>query len=445
MGNSYRPRARLRLAVPQFGSTRAQAIQMRDAHALTLEAHVLSAQLERNDHHNADVLTVTAAWSDVGVDVRTVHNATCAFWLADGDPDIDNSQPLFVGICVDAKRTAGDSGQTVELKFHDYSALWIASKPYPVTDLPSFGDTLESAFAKIKKSTGYYEVGEDRIISTVDAMTLEIRDPALASRTLGGVVSGRLIRLGAFPLAEGAHSSWDVWTQIVASAAALSWVEGDRVILTSATEHYKTAGAPPAMIWGSNILSIEERLRPEVTQRGIAVQGWDPLSGHIIEAYYPPVGDPRLKRKRPKASPPDMPIASQYDFYQRLDVSNLAALERIAQNAWEERSRQEISGHLTTAEMRVDGVNLLDLRTGDQITVKIDQDTEMLRALDTNARIVRLVTNGYSRETAELIAANLDALASIDAGMHVTRMTVDYSDNTFEIGIDYHNRIVTTD
>ena len=450
----YRPRMACRLQVPTFADGRDDTV--------SIPMRIRRATVEYNDHNHADTLSVLGQWRDVGVDPRFLKNATVELWMGNADERGDfipsDANLRFIGVMTRPRRVAKESGGfEVELELHVYTELFLAQKPFPSRGAPSFSDTLPDAWRKICDHVG--PMGDDgEIQSSVSVLAerIEFRGGIDPSITLGKAVAARFAKLASVPI-KANTDAWAVWQQCVGMLGLISFIDRDRCIVTTSTEHY-TADTAPRMIWGQNILELEESTNAKFSDKGVAITSFDPLTGTTLEAFYPTPGDKRINRKRPAAQgkhskPKEQPFPSdRYDFFEYHGVTEIAQLEAIARRAWEERSRQELEGSLHTAEMFAKSVSketidLMTLRAGDAVRVVIDPyDKEALASVGSGPeRIAYLMDRGYGREVADLIVRNMKAMNALDPVFHVTRArtTLETTGDSgkFEIEIAYHNRI----
>lgn len=451
--------------VPVTSATRAGAGEGR-SNTVALNVRVRSATLEMNDHNHADTLTITAEWKDTGIDPRFLKNGTVEFWLGEADangvftPSERNFR--FLGIVNRVKRIAkAEQSMTVEIEFHDYTALFIQQKPFSSAGVPAYSDTLADAWKQICDHTGPF--GPDgKVQSSVEVLRdrLEFRGQ-LAGKDLGSMVLGQAVSARFANLKKVATKTntdaWAVWSQCVGSLGLITFIDRDKCIVTTSTEHY-TSETAPRLIWGKNIAEIEESTASTFSDKGVAITSFDPVTGTTIEAFYPPPDDERINRKRisaakKHAAPPRPPTNSdRYDFFEYNGVTNPDILAEIARRAWDERSRQELEGSLRTYEMAVDGedggrVDLLEIRAGDVVRVELDPtDSGALTSIPSETARVRYLTDrGYSDDVATLIARNAPALESLERKYHAKRVRVELEveedGGKFEVTIDFHNRI----
>lgn len=452
----YRPRAICQLYVAPSGD---RSTTVDSSTELPIRPRQVS--IEYNDHNHADTASVHVDWRDAGVDPRIINNAIIYIYIGDGDDFVPNDSTLrFVGVMTRPKRVAQEgSGFHVELEFHDYTELFLSQKPFPTKGLPSMTDTLLSAWQKICDYTGPLDNdGEDPsdILSSVEALRdqLKFRGGVDPNLVLGKAVASRFAKLTSVP-AKPNTDAWAVWQQCVGMLGLISFIDRDSCIVTTTTEHFDSDDAPK-LIWGQNILEVEEETNAKFSDKGVALTSFDPLTGTTLEAFYPHPNDKRIRRKKvaagkKKAKPPVFE-SERYDFFEYHGITDLDKLESIAQAAYEARSIQELGGQLRTCEMFVDTVSkrsfdLLSLRAGDNIRVEIDPlDNETIRAMgSTSQQIEYLVARGYTIDVAKLIIGNMKTLAKMDPTFHATRVGITLSSDgdsgKFEVAISFQNRI----
>lgn len=449
----YRPRVACQIHVP--------ALVGDSDSTVTLDIRTRRVSLEYNDHNHADTASISAEWRDAGVDPRFLKNATCEIWLGNADesgsftPGEKNLR--FVGVMTRPRRIAREgSGFQVDLEFHDYTALFLEQKPFPTKGLPSFRDTLLDAWQKICDHTGHLDDDGETTLSSVKVLRdrIEFRGDVDPNLVIGRAVAERFARLTSVP-AKANSDAWSVWQQCVGMLGLIAFIDRDRCVVTTSTEHYAPEEAPK-LVWGLNILELEEETNARYSDKGVALTSFDTISGTTYEAFYPSPGDKRIRRKRVAAKKRRAAArtieSERYDFYEYHGVTDLDRLHDIARRVYEERSRQELEGRLVTAEMFADtisqqSVDLLDLRAGDNIRVEIDPlDQQTLTALESDdRRIDYLVDRGYRPEVAKLIVRNMKELGKLDPTFHAGSVNIDLETNgdsgKLRVAITFHNRI----
>lgn len=450
---THKPLMMMTLDVPKRGSR---------TEFVTIHPKLISAKWTKNHHLVADELTVTMGVEDTGVDPRVLRNARCVFFMwDDAKEDFEpNKHVRFTGICVKAHKKLEDAGSwVVEMTFHDYTTLFINNKPLKTTGLPYWQDTLKQVWERICDNTGWQDPDskDKKIISSVAELKpgLVFARADFAARTVGDMVPLRFHAISRPQPKQGA-SSWDVWQWVVGSLGLVSYIDNDKCIVTDTNEHYKDYNAP-ILLYGGNIFSLEEEVDTTITNKGILLKSYNPLTGRVIEAFYPPAGDDRLKfrraavRKRSEAGATvtENEASKDYEEYNRYDITDQTALDRAAREAYEERSRQEVQITLKTAEMELntrggETIDILGLRAGDAISIAVanEEDALVLRIMDsTSARIGYLTRMGYDEGVATLIAENMGDEALADTTFHVKTLEVELEPDKFEVQIKAHNLI----
>lgn len=475
MPGIYRPRMAASIRVPIVGSIQERIAMAEDDSVVELPMRVHTGAYVRNDHNHADSCKLIAEWFDAGIDPRIFSSCTCRFWLGnaadDGTWQPNDADLRFAGVVTRVGRIMQNegSGFTVELDFDDYTAFFLESKPFPPEGVPDFSQTLSQAWARICDHTG--PIGDDgQILSTVGALRDRIVFRGKASDVLVGKgVPVRFQKIGkVVPKAD--TDAWSVWQQVVGAVGLVSFMHLDQCIVTTMTDYY-TSVAPPVLVFGQNIAAIEETRDIKFSGKGIGLTSFDPLTGTTIESLWPPVGDKRVKRKKvgasraskstasrakPKPAPTQDQVRKSEDreYFDVPGVTDQSVLDTYAERVWEERSRQELEGTVTTGEMvveRTDGTafDILGLAGGDALRIEFDPEHifEIGQLTDFDARVARAVDLGYSEQVAEVVARNLGEFAKLDSIFHVKSLSVHAEtastsdDGQFRVEIHFVNRI----
>ena len=445
------------LRVAQMGSPAERASQATDDQLISFPVRVRRAFWERNDHQHADLLRLSAEWRDAGADPRLLSSATVQFYLGSADDQgIWTPGPAtlrFTGTLVRPRRVAREGeGLMAELEFQDYTAFFLRAK-LPPEGIPDYSQSLPDAWTRICDSTGYLDpAGSTQIISTVAALRDRLTPVGQLAQgslpTLGQAAAPRFARLGARVPTKPGADAWAVWQQCVGMCGLISFIQGDQCIVTLAQDYYSDHD-PPRLVWGQNILQMSEARNADLAGKGVGVTSFDPLTGRSLEAFYPALGSSPSKRALSSGGK----VSDHYEMFPYAGVTDQAALDALARRIWEERSRQELEGHLSTVEMLSDTVSgdtfdLLNLGAGDAIRVEFEEkDKEALRSIPTvQARIAYLTDRGYSDGVAELVAKDADALSAAPPEFCVKRVTVDLQTDgdggSFELQVNYCNRLI---
>lgn len=446
----WRPRMAATLTVPILG-TRAQRIgQERSDEVVTLPVRPRSARLVANDHNRADELSLVLDWTEAGVDPRLLDDAVVAFYLDNADdfgrwaPNDSNCRFVGIASLVTSSRDA-DGAATVEVEAVDYTSLFLRARPFGSSGVPEFKQTLEEAWRRVVSQTPGAERLADR---------LALRGFSSAPK-LADAVGERFRRLSRVPV-NPETDAWAVWQQCCGMLGLVSYIDRDQCVVTTATNLY-TEEDPPVLLWGLNLLSWQETRDTELAGKGVGVTSFDPLTQRVLEAYYPPRRDRRATRKRVAAAPvgeqPPPGHHERRDWYSRPEITDQAALDRVARRIYEERSRQEMTGKASTAEWAVNTLStqepfeLVRLRAGDSVQVTVDPRDRLLLANMGGEReqLEYLAQRGYAPDVADLIVRNLENLVGLSsiyfARSVTTELSLEHEGGSFRVDVDYVNRI----
>jgi hypothetical protein len=447
----WRPRMLANLTVPILGTREQRINQAKNTEALELTVRPKRIRLESNDHNEADRLTLTADWTECGVDPRILDDAVVTLWIgtADefGDWTLSTQNARFIGLArgISARRSA-DAAAEVELDCVDYTTLFLNAKPFGSSGIPDYTQRLDEAWQRICEQTPGAE-------ALADAIVLEGLDEF---PLLGKAVAERFRKLKQVPT-KPETDAWAVWQQCCGMVGLISFMRLDKCVVTTATNYY-TELNPSKLIWGRNLLEWSEHRDTDLAGKGVGLTSFDPISGTTIEAFYPPIGDDRVKRKKAGAKKlkgkdaAAMRQREDRDYFALPGVTNADVLADIAQRVWEERSRQELEGQAVTRDMWTETedqsvFDLLTLKAGDSVSVQIDpRENQILGALPTDgSRELYLTNRGYTEQVARLIVANMKEFTALGSTFHVrsvsTELETDREGGSFSVSVNYINRI----
>jgi hypothetical protein len=445
----YRPRVHVQLTLPADEKVTRGASG--GGESISFPVRVSRIWIERNDHNRADECKLQAAWKDAGCDPRLIRNAVVEVYVGaaaeDGLWRPERRDLRFAGIAKRVQRVAAeDEGFSVEFDFLDYTTLFLEAKPFATAGIPDVSMTLEQAWRTIVSQTPGADVLADR---------LAFEGGARGDLPLGKSVAPRFRRLAARVPTKPNTDAWAVWQHCVGMLGLISFIRADECVVTTATDLY-TAERPPKFVWGRSILSMREARNLVDAGKGIGLTSYDPISGTAIEAVWPPVGDKNIKHKRLSAKKAQDQVAVRESeeriYYAYPGITNEEDLLEAAERVYEEKSRQELEGTMTTGEMFVEDVanrwfDVLSLSAGDVVRIEFEQrDRELLASLPTEqARVQYLVDRGYSRDLARFMARNMSELTRLEPNFFAKRVTTEFVEEedggSFTVEISYANRI----
>lgn len=460
----YRPRMAVKLYLPSGDSPAQRSANESNDELVPILAPCHRLRIESNPHNLADECEVALTYDAAGVDPRFIRNAVIYVYVGDGDDDGTFTPSLdtlrFLGIVVEASRAMGESGgMQVHLLCQDYTCLFLATKPFSPKGVPELTDNLRQAWGRICDFTGLVDFDDDghvKVVSTVSQLRdrMEFRGVTDPGPIIGSAMPKRLGSDGKLPVAHEADA-WAVWKTAVGAVGLITYIENDRVIVTTATDYY-TGDDPPRFVWGKNVVEfVERRNVHSLNAKPVCLQSYDPLQMRMMQAFWPAV-EKAAKKKRSRATALAKAAATNardFDvFIYPYPVANVDVLTECARLVYEERSRAELTGNLKTIEMFVDtasdsAFDLLGLRSGHRIRVEIDREalTEIQKLASVGQRTGRLVALGYQADMAEFIAKNLDSITSTTPEFQVhsvvTEMETSAEGGSFSVSVSYVNRI----
>ncbi len=465
----YRPRCVAALYVPDLGEPAARVAQEGTDAVTRLVVNVRRVRIESNNHNEADECELSILYDDAGIDPRVLKSAEAYVYLGMAD-DRGNFQPgpdnlRFIGIATDVERTLSEGGgKEIRIRFLDYTTLFLTARQFPAEGIPLFTDGLVQAWRRICDHTGYYDwssgFNNPQVVSTVARLRdrIEFTDESLQHLRLGDAVSPRLAKLGKLQVKQHADA-WSVWQTAVGSLGLISYIRGDRCIVTTATDYY-TSDDPPRFIWGKNVKELREnRDANALSGKNVGLFCFDPLLRRTIEAYWPPLENvkttsPRQKKSAASALGPGVTVRAQdYEIFDYDGcVTDAKFLQEIARRVWEERSRQELVGDMKTVVMLTETYNgnvfdVLAIQSGDRVRIEIDRPalTQIMKLDDLGSRVEALQQREYSDDMAVFIAENLDAIARMPPEFQVhsstTSLEIDVGGGRYETNIRFINRI----
>ena len=425
---------------------------------------LVKARVTKNDFNSADEAEVDIAYAQAPFDPRLLSNAIVYVYLANaagtGEWRPQPTDLRFVGIVNSAERTLDDEHKTVRLRALDYTTLFLSMKPYPQsTGSPLLSQTLRQAWATVCDHVGFYDftTPTGQLTSSVSDLRANIRgipDDSLLDQPIGSAMLSRIAQLGAVQIPHEADG-WAAWRACVDPLGLLTWIDGDTCWVAQAPDYY-SAKNPAVFQYGQNVKMVSEsRDVSNLNGKGIHLTSFDPVTGKTLESFFPHRDDQRVVKKRLNATrtpgAPGLAPVTDYEHQTYPYSCTQDSLNAVAERVWEERSRQELEGRLTTNKMTVlakDGktqIDLLGMKHGDQIIVALDQVAldEMRKLPTTFARSYYLLQRGFSASIAALIARDQGYLSRLLPTFVVKQVTFDYDSEaqSFNTEVSFCSRI----
>jgi hypothetical protein len=282
---------------------------------------------------------------------------------------------------------------------------------------------------------------------------------------------------------EKDESVWDHICKITLQTGLVPVLRGFTLFLSEPRVIFSQLAAARRMVWGRNLkrLSFARKLAGRRNDT-IEVRCPDPSIGRTLWARYPVVGDePRSGVLGLAGSP--QPVVTRANnvtpnglgtetvrIMTVRSVTDLKALERIAESVFEQEARQEVEGSFETDEISSfddDGSgDLLSLQAGEPITIEVAPPAELAVPEATDGGTSRAVTGsslqelqaqsaaqrqqyleglGMSPQTSRRLAAAQEQVALLTT-FRAGNVNLTWSaDEGIAIDADFHNFIVVRD
>ena len=436
---------------------------------VSFPVRVQSITLTINDHTHADELRAVFDWHDAGIDPRLLGSAIGSLYIGnEGDDELwepGEDDLRFIGRMTKAQRHGGEEkAWSVEAHFLDYTSFFIQAKPFATEGIPRLDQTVADAWRTLIGGFGDYETNP--VGDLVDA--IEFRGLEAPGPVIGKATAARFKKGGTRVHVDPKKDAWAIWQDVVGSVGLISYFDRDVLVVTTALDLF-TGNSRPVFMMGKNILTFNEERTNDFEKKGVAITSFDPLNGTTLEALWPPVGDEKLKRGIAKPTTgkgkkaPDPAAGEHRDTFQFSGITDPDALLELAKTVYLQRSRQEFTGSITTAEMLIETdsadtesedrpgeFDVLTLRSGDTIVVQIDEidwGGEFLTGSlpSHNDRMLYFTGRGYSRGIARILSDNMESLQATRAEFYVKGLSIEFSvtedGGSFQATINYCNKI----
>ena len=414
---------RLRVRWEDYGSEDPQLSKLS-----TLELRPSSLTVSINDYTEADTFRATIDYKDFPFDPRSIRAMGVTVFiedmkrLFDGQENIriqgkdrsSESNIVFIGFADEESIEFDDSARRITFEGRDFTSLLI-DQPYIAGPL-NMNLPLDQLVQLLLSNL----VGLEKIIvenrTGSDLPTLSKFAPTYSES--GGKRNTRK-----------KETYWDVVQDLASKAGLIAYIELDTLVITKPRALYSIKQAKQ-FIYGRNLSGLEFK-RKLGRQKGfnIIVRSMDLRNKVVIEAKIPleasdawasSIGIPQaeVENKKVDSGGQETKEVAPYISILIPDINSKSQLISVGENIFEELSRQQIEGQLTTKEMVVSygtannpvEFDITKLRTGEPIIVEIADE----RDLDKARRIksVEERTNyfsalGYDRQFARVAATAL--------------------------------------
>lgn len=429
-----------------------------------LRLSVRNLVVERNAYTEADTAKVTFDFNSFPFDPRCVRACAVSIFMENrkkvfnqdnslaliepNDLDIDTAgaNKIFIGFADESNITFDDDAKTITLDCRDFTSLFIDQKrvntePVPLSNpidvvIKNLIDEQEATKSiQIVNRTG------EPVLPILSQMAPDF-NPTTAVKNV-----------------KRNETYWDIMMSILGRVGLIGFIELDKFIITKPQNIYEKKNIKQ-FVYGFNIKDFKfTRKLGRSKNFNVKVMSSNLSTKEVLTALIPKdatdpqfitrhgnteVTIPQLDKEGKKIDPPK---AADYVSFTVKDVNDKDRLIKIGESVFDEMSRQQIEGSLTTYEMEIpeeDNGNIVifnQIRCGTAIRILLTP--EEMGALksdsgpDEKARF--LIKRGYPADVAKAFSSSL---ARINTAFYTKSVTFELDqENGFSMKIDFINFI----
>lgn len=420
-----------------------------------LNIQAKSLVVERNDYSEADTFKATIDYKSFPFDPRSIRACAVTICIEDRkkmfnsdnslhliEPNEDNI--VFIGFADESQIRFDNESRTVTLEGRDYTGLFIDQKRIN-TEPISMSKPLDEI---IKDLINEQEATKAiKIVNRTGEASLPI--PAKLSSDYNPTTSVRNVKRK--------ETYWDIMQDIVSHFGFVGFIELDKYVITKPQNIYEKKEIKQ-FIYGGNIKELNfQRKLGRAKNFNVKVISFNPLEKKTEEALIPEEAlDPNIKA--PRVTIPqldkdgkkiDPPKDADFITFSVKDVTSKEQLIKIGESIFEEMSRQQIEGSLSTYEMEIPEettsgtkpILFSKVRNGTAIRVYFTQEElkEISSNSNFNQKVAFLIRRGYEKDVARALAGSLDR---INTAFYTKSVTYELDqDNGFSMKLDFINFI----
>lgn len=418
-----------------------------------------SLSVEINDYTEADKFTATIDYNSFPFDPRCIRSLGVTICMEDRkgifvknkldliEPNEENI--VFLGFADDSSIEFDDDRQIVKIEGRDYTALFIDQKRVNTNAIPL--------------SKPIDEIIQDIINEQEATKDIKIENRSGEDLPILSKVAPDFNPTTAVKNQKRKETYWDIIQNIISRTALIGYIELDTFVLDKPQNIYQKKDIKQ-FIYGGNIKNLKySRKLGRLKDFNVRVLSLNTIEKRIVEAKIPEeaidaniagprVTIPQLDKDGKKIEPPK---DADFITFRIPNVGSKEELIKIGESIYEEMSRQQISGSLSTYEMEIpeeldrirngyvetNPVSFNKVRNGTAINILLSNDeTRMIRSDSSKAQKVSFLTSrGYPRDIAEAFASSLNR---INTPFYVKSVNFELSqDDGFEMNIDFINFI----
>lgn len=418
-----------------------------------------SLNVERNDYSEADTFKARIDYKSFPFDPRCIRACGITVCMEDRkrvfkvtnslaliEPNEDNI--IFQGFADEGSIEFDDETRSVVLEGRDFTSLFIDVKRVNTAPIP----LSQPIDVIIQGLINEQEATKD--------IKIENRTGELVLPTLAKLASD-FNPVTSVKNQKRKETYWDIMQDILRRVGLLGFIEIDKFVITKPQNIYEKKEIKQ-FIYGGNIKGMSfKRKLGRAKNYNVKVSSLNVLDKKVEVVKIPEeatdskfianFGNTRitiaqLDKDGKKIDPP-----KDADFITFLvkDITNKEQLIKIGESIYEEMSRQQIEGSLTTFEMEIpeevtggtNPIKFSKIRNGTAIKIYLSQD-ELSSIKSTSSRGEKrafLIKRGYPSKVASAFAESLD---KINTAFYTKSVTFELDqDDGFTMNIDFINFI----
>lgn len=410
----YYPRVACRLTIvlrPNAPGSGVQGANGKDLPAETVSLEMIpnKATWTRQSHNKAGTCEVEFLATTIPFEIRNIEGVYVQIFATGGafadDTAIKDENLRFCGFADKMDDKRGKNGNNIAIHCRDLSGILRDAKDIPVSALPKYNDTIESAISRVLKS----------VPGVVETKIPSIRDLSVISTSVGQAIDHK--GDAHIPVPPKA-TAWQIIEHVCGLVSLLVSVDLQDVVVRLPSEVYgNKQTVAHTFIFNAddaNLLEIERERKFLRNRKGVKAVAYNPTTRKQVVAIYPadnklpPLRRPTPGKSQHKKTKPHVPSLSEQkqerDVFALRGAYTQDALNKYAERVFREKAFQEMSGHMTTPfwDDRV-----LDLQNGDRVRISVSPglEAELRNQPDEKTAADFLVRRlGIEREVASVLA-----------------------------------------
>lgn len=421
-----------------------------------------NVMVERNDYTEADTFSATIDYKSFPFDPRCMRSCGIAVYMEDmksvflsnGQQNLiqpSETNVIFQGFADDSTMEFNDDSRTVTVEGRDFTSLFIDTKRINTSPIP------------LSKPL-------DEIIQDLIDEQEAAKDIAIENRTGGTlpVLSKLAPDFNPFTSVKNQkrkETYWDIIQSLLQRVGLIGFIEVDKLVITKPRNIYEKKEIKQ-FIYGGNLKDLKfKRKLGRAKNYNVKLVSANLKKKTVIEALVPKeatsadfirdfgnqeITIPQLDKDGKKIDPPKV---ADYITFPVPNINDKGTLIEMAEDVYEEMSRQQIEGSLMTHEMEVPQeveseaefgttpIKFSEIRNGTAIKIYLSEDElgQISSSSTWSQKRNFLLRRGYPLNVAEAFAESLNR---INTALYVRSVKFEMSkDDGFSMNLDFINFI----